>query len=167
MAAWSTGGTRTRLEPRFTRSGMRIGTSRPTTSRAECWAGSEELEHIGVIALESDGENGPDYDLAAKIRLSLIKLSSVNRQRVDLTAQVAMTSGPDLSNLSEAELRAIELGDDQQLSELPPKDRYTEGHETRVDVGRRAGPRHPAIAFLQTGVHREARSMNYTVEGWR
>ena len=29
-----------------------------------------------------------------------------------------MTSGPDLSNLSEAELRAIELGNDQQLNEL-------------------------------------------------
>ena len=29
-----------------------------------------------------------------------------------------MTSGPDLSNLSEAELRAIELGDHQRLNEL-------------------------------------------------
>ena len=29
-----------------------------------------------------------------------------------------MTSGPDLSNLSEVELRAVELGDDQQLNEL-------------------------------------------------
>ena len=70
-----------------------------------------ELEQIDVITLEGSGEEGPDYDLAAKIRLSLIKLSSVNRQPVDLTAQVAMRSGPDLSTLSQAELRAIELGD--------------------------------------------------------
>ena len=37
---------------------------------------------------------------------------------LDMTAQVVMTSGPDLSNLSEVELRAVELGDDQQLNDL-------------------------------------------------
>ena len=37
---------------------------------------------------------------------------------IEITAQVAMSSGPDLSNLSDAEPRAIELGNDQQLNEL-------------------------------------------------
>jgi hypothetical protein len=85
-------------------------------SRALTWI--KELEQIAYMALLPQGERGPDFDLAAKILLSLIKLSSVNRQRVDLTAQVAMSPGPDLSGLSDAELRAIELGDNEQLNEL-------------------------------------------------
>ena len=78
----------------------------------------EELEQIAYIALLPQRGRGPDYDLAARILLSLIKLSSVNRQRVDLTAQIAMTTGPDLSGLSDAELRAIELADNEKLNEL-------------------------------------------------
>ena|SRR6516165_1982787 len=78
----------------------------------------EELEQIAYIALLPQRGRGPDYDLAARILLSLIKLSSVNRQRVDLTAQIAMSSGPDLSGLSDAELRAIELADNEKLNEL-------------------------------------------------
>ena len=50
----------------------------------------KELEQIADIALLPPGDRGPDYDLATRILLSLIKLSSVNRQRVDLTAQIAM-----------------------------------------------------------------------------
>ena len=78
----------------------------------------KELEQIADIALSPQGDRGPDYDLGAKILLSLIKLSSVNRQRVDLTAQIAMTTGPDLSGLSDAELRAIELADNEKLNKL-------------------------------------------------
>jgi hypothetical protein len=78
----------------------------------------KELEQIADIALLPPGDRGPDYDLATRILLSLIKLSSVNRQRVDLTAQIAMTTGPDLSGLSDAELRAIELADNEKLNEL-------------------------------------------------
>jgi hypothetical protein len=70
----------------------------------------KELEQVAYMALLARGELGPDYDLAAKILLSLIKLSSVNRQRVDLAAQIAMTTGPNLSRLSDAALRTIELG---------------------------------------------------------
>jgi hypothetical protein len=39
----------------------------------------QEREQVGAIALEGNGEEGPDFVLGAKIRLSLIKLSSVNR----------------------------------------------------------------------------------------
>jgi hypothetical protein len=78
----------------------------------------KELEQIADIALMPQGDRAPDYDLAVTILLSLIKLSSVTRQRVDLTAQVAMGTGPDLSGLSEAELRAIELADHEKLNEL-------------------------------------------------
>ena len=85
-------------------------------SRALKWI--MELEQIADIALLPQGDRAPDYDLAARILLSLIKLSSVNRQRVDLTAQIAMSSGPDLSGLSDAELRAIELVDNETLNEL-------------------------------------------------
>jgi len=48
----------------------------------------------------------------------LVKLSNASRQRLDLTAQIAMSSGPDLSQLSDNELRAIELCDDEQLNDL-------------------------------------------------
>ena len=85
-------------------------------SRALKWI--MELEQIADIALMPQGDRAPDYDLAVTILLSLIKLSSVTRQRVDLTAQVAMGTGPDLSGLSEAELRAIELADHEKLNEL-------------------------------------------------
>ena len=85
-------------------------------SRGVKWI--KELEEIADIARSPQGDRAPDYDLAARILLSLIKLSSVNRQRVDLTAQIAMSSGPDLSGLSDAELRAIELVDNETLNEL-------------------------------------------------
>jgi hypothetical protein len=78
----------------------------------------KQLEQIAHFALRPQGEAPPDYDLAAKILLGLLKLSSVSRQRVELTAQIAMSSGPDLSQLSDSELRAIELSDDVQLNEL-------------------------------------------------
>ena len=78
MAAWWTGETRTRFGRRWSRSGTRIGTSPPTIeSRVLAWI--QELEQVGAIALEGNGEEGPDFVLGAKIRLSLIKLSSVNR----------------------------------------------------------------------------------------
>jgi hypothetical protein len=80
-------------------------------SRALVWV--RELEKIGLVALRQG-----DYDLAAKVRLALLKFSSVNRQRIDMTAQIAMTSGPDVSSLSDDELRAIELGSNEQLNEL-------------------------------------------------
>ena len=41
-------------------------------SRVLAWI--RELELIGAIALEGNGEKGSDYNLAAKSRLSLIKL---------------------------------------------------------------------------------------------
>ena len=91
--------------------------SSPTTSKSRAFGWIKELEQITDIALLPQCDRGPDYDLAARILLSLIKLSSLNRQRVDLTAQIAMTTGPDLSRLSDAELRAIELGDNKQLNE--------------------------------------------------
>lgn len=86
-------------------------------SRALKWV--RELEQISDVALQPlTTDTGPDYDLAAKIKLSLVKLSSANRQRVDLTAQIALTAGPDLKGLSDAELKAIELGSPEQLNEL-------------------------------------------------
>ena len=78
----------------------------------------KELEQIAEIALLPPGRRAPDYDLAARILLSLIKLSSVNRQCIDVKAQVAMGTGPDLSGLSDAELRSIELADNETLNEL-------------------------------------------------
>jgi hypothetical protein len=78
----------------------------------------KELEQIADLALLPQGDRGPDYELAAKILLGLLKLSSLNRQRVDLTAQIAMSTGPDLGGLSDAELRAIELADNEKLNEL-------------------------------------------------
>ena len=78
----------------------------------------KQLEQIADLALRLQGDLPPDYDLAAKILLGLVKLSSVSRQRVDLTAQIAMSSGPDLSQLSDSELRAIELGDAARLNDL-------------------------------------------------
>ena len=85
-------------------------------SRALRWI--KELEQVVDIALLPQDDRGPDYDLAVRILISLIKLSSVNRQRVDFTAQLAMSTGPDLSGLSDAELRAIELADNEKLNEL-------------------------------------------------
>jgi hypothetical protein len=78
----------------------------------------KELERIADLALRRGGAEPPDYELAAKILLGLVKLSSVSRQRVDLTAQIAMSSGPDLSQLTDQELKAIELGDNVRLNEL-------------------------------------------------
>jgi hypothetical protein len=85
-------------------------------SRALKWI--KELEQIADLALQPCDDLPPDYDLAAKILLSLIKLSSVNRQCVDLTFQFAMGTGSDLSGLFDAELRAIELGSNERLNEL-------------------------------------------------
>ena len=85
-------------------------------SRALKWI--MELELIADLALHPRGDLPPDYELAAKIFLGLVKLSNASRQRLDLTAQIAMSSGPDLSQLSDNELRAIELCDDEQLNDL-------------------------------------------------
>jgi hypothetical protein len=81
--------------------------------RALTWI--KALEQIADIALLPHGDRAPDYHVAARILLSLIKLSSVDRQRVDVTAKIAMSPGPDLSGLSDAELRAIELADNETL----------------------------------------------------
>jgi hypothetical protein len=85
-------------------------------SRVLTWI--HELEQMCASAMQGCVEDGPDYDLAANILLGLVKLSSVSRQRRDLTAQIAMSRGPDLSQLSESELRAIELCAAAQLNEL-------------------------------------------------
>ena len=84
-------------------------------SRALKWI--KELERIADLALRPRGDRMPDYELAAKIFLGLLRFSSVSRQRLDLTAQIAMSGGPDLSQLSDNKLRAIELGSDAQLNE--------------------------------------------------
>ena len=57
------------------------------------------------MALLPQGERGPNYELAAKILLGLVKFSSLNRQRFDMSAQIVMARGSDLSGLSETELR--------------------------------------------------------------
>ena len=80
-------------------------------SRTLSWL--KELDHLGDLALQ-DG----DLDLAARIRLALLKFSSVNRHRIDVTQQVALAPPDDLSELSEVELRALELCSDDQLGEL-------------------------------------------------
>jgi hypothetical protein len=80
-------------------------------SRTLAWL--KQLDHLGDLALR-DG----DLDLAARIRLALVKFSSVNRRRVDLNAQVAMQSPADLSGLSELELKTLELASPEQLDEL-------------------------------------------------
>jgi hypothetical protein len=72
-----------------------------------------ELDRLGVAAI-MDGEP----ELGARIYLALLQLSSVNRRCIDVSAQMAMQSPTDLSGLSEAELKAIELGSDAQLDEL-------------------------------------------------
>jgi len=94
----------------------------------------KELEQIAYMALLQQGEGGPDYVLAAKILLGLLKFSSLNRQRIDLTPQVEMTTGPDLSGLSEGELRAIDLADDAQLNELAL--RIAKVKSSKLDLGK-------------------------------
>ena len=61
---------------------------------------------------------GGEPELAARIYMALFQLSSVNRRPIDVSAQVTMQSPPDLSGLSEAELKTIELGSDAQLDAL-------------------------------------------------
>jgi hypothetical protein len=73
----------------------------------------KELDRLGDLALR-DG----DLDLAARIRLALLKFSSVNRQRIDVAQQTALAPPTDLSELSEIELKALELCTDEQLEEL-------------------------------------------------
>jgi hypothetical protein len=86
-------------------------------ARALTWL--RELEQIGRDVLKpTDPDAEPNYDLAAKIRLALVKFSSVNRQRIDLNAQIAMQPPKDLSGLSDADLKAIELADNNQLNDL-------------------------------------------------
>jgi hypothetical protein len=94
----------------------------------------KELEQIAYMALLQQGEGGPDYVLAAKILLGLLKFSSLNRQRIDLSPQVEMTTGPDLSGLSEGELRAIDLADDAQLNELAL--RIAKVKSSKLDLGK-------------------------------
>ena len=115
-----TGATSSRCRPRSASGppATRRSSSLPTTSKAAGLSGSRSLRRSPISPARRRATAGPDYDLAARILLSLIKLSSVNRQRVDLTAQIAMTTGPDLSGLSDAELRAIELAADEKLNEL-------------------------------------------------
>jgi hypothetical protein len=127
-------------------------------SRALKWI--KELGQIADIALSPHGDRGPDYDLAARILLSLIKLSSVNRQRVDLTAQIAMSSGPDLSGLSDTELRAIELADDETLNELALRIGPGQVHKAElasgvIGHGRRPGRVTGDSAMERSGLRRD------------
>lgn len=48
----------------------------------------KQLEQIADLALRPLDDMAPNYDLAAKILLGLVELSSVGRQRVEIT-------GPD------------------------------------------------------------------------
>jgi hypothetical protein len=68
--------------------------------------------------LGADAMRGGEPELAARIYMALFQLSSVNRRPIDVSAQVTMQSPPDLSGLSEAELKTIELGSDAQLDAL-------------------------------------------------
>jgi hypothetical protein len=76
-------------------------------SRALKWI--KDLEQTADLTLHPPTDLPPGYDLAAKILLGLLKLSSLNRQRIDISAQVAMTTGPDLSSLYNEQLDELAL----------------------------------------------------------
>jgi len=83
------------------------------------------------MALLPQGERGPNYELAAKILLGLVKFSSLNRQRFDMSAQIVMARGSDLSGRSETELRTIELADNEKLNELA---RHRPGQVSKAEL---------------------------------